>query len=119
MVEAEYRVMTLTACEVTWLSALLKDMGLNNLPPAVLKCDNQAAISIAVNPVMHEQTKHIEIDCHFFQDKIQSGLLTTQFVPLLGQLADILTKPLSDKKHNYIWNKLSTSIPSAIQFDGE
>lgn len=63
--EAEYRAMALTACEITWLSALLKDMGLHNLPPAILKCDNQAAISIAANPVMHERTKHIEIDCHF------------------------------------------------------
>lgn len=117
--EAEYRAMALTACEITWLSALLKDMGLHNLPPAILKCDNQAAISIAANPVMHERTKHIEIDCHFVRDKIQAGSLTTQYVPSHRQLADILTKPLSGKQHNYILNKLSTSTSSAVQLEGE
>lgn len=39
-VEAEYRAMALTACEITWLSTLLKDLGLHNLPPTILKCDN-------------------------------------------------------------------------------
>lgn len=39
-VEAEYRAMALTVCEVTWQHSLLKDMGLKNLPPAVLYCDN-------------------------------------------------------------------------------
>lgn len=34
--KTEYRAMALTTCEVTWLSALLKDLGFKNLPPAVL-----------------------------------------------------------------------------------
>ncbi|XP_021856709.2 uncharacterized mitochondrial protein AtMg00810-like [Spinacia oleracea] len=41
---AEYRAMALTSCEVTWLTYLLKDLGLSSLPPAVLKCDNQVAL---------------------------------------------------------------------------
>ena len=117
--EAEYRAMALTACEITWVSALLKDMGLSNLPPTVLKSDSQAAISIAANPVMHERTKHIEVDCHFIRDHIQSGTLVTQHVPSHAQLADILTKPLTVKQHNYLLSKLGTSAPSAVQLEGE
>lgn len=68
--EAEYCAMALTTYKITWLSALLKDMGLKDLPPAVLKCDNMVAIFIAANPVLHERTKHVEIDCHFIREMI-------------------------------------------------
>ena len=71
--EAEYRAMALTCCEVTWLVALLKDLGIKDLGPVDLKCDNQAAIHIAANPVFHARTKHIEVDCHYVRDQVKSG----------------------------------------------
>lgn len=70
--EAEYHAMALTVCEVSWLHALLKDMGLGNIPPTVLKCDNLAALSIAANPIYHERTKHIKVDCHFIREKLKT-----------------------------------------------
>ena len=45
--EAEYRPMASTCCEIVWLLALLKDLGVSNLTPVTLYCDNQAALHIS------------------------------------------------------------------------
>uniref|UniRef100_A0A803N712 Reverse transcriptase Ty1/copia-type domain-containing protein n=1 Tax=Chenopodium quinoa TaxID=63459 RepID=A0A803N712_CHEQI len=75
--EAEYRAMAMTACEVTWLKSLLKDLGLNCLAPTILKCDNQVALAIVANPVLHERTKHVEMDYHYVRDMVKDGTLIT------------------------------------------
>jgi hypothetical protein len=48
--------------------SLLRDLDLDVSTPIQMHCDNQAAIFIANNPIFHDRTKHIDIDCHFIQD---------------------------------------------------
>ncbi|RVW86785.1 Retrovirus-related Pol polyprotein from transposon TNT 1-94 [Vitis vinifera] len=67
----------------------------------------EVALHIASNPVFHEMTKHIEVDCHFIREKIASGCVATSFVNSNDQLADIFTKSLRGPKIKYICNKLS------------
>ena len=102
--EFEYRAMTQSVYEIMWLHQLLMKVGIETPVPAKLWCDNQATLHIASNPVIHEQTKHIEIDCHFVREKIQLGLISTRYVKT-GE-DDIFTKALSGDRVSYLCNKL-------------
>ena len=104
--EAEYRSMAFTICEVMWLRQLLKDLGLKDLGSTVVKCDNQAALAIAANPVHHERTKHVDIDCHFIRDKAAEGIITPVHVSSKDQLADLFTKVLNTDQHQRLLSKL-------------
>jgi len=104
--EAEYRAMALGICELIWVKQLLIELKFYKPSPMKLICDNQAALHIASNPVFHERTKHIEVDCHFIREKVASGDIVTTFVGSNDQLADVLTKSLRGPRIEFISSKL-------------
>nr|XP_016455079.1 PREDICTED: uncharacterized mitochondrial protein AtMg00810-like [Nicotiana tabacum] len=69
-VEAEYRALRKIVAELTRLIRLLGDLGVYVSQHVPIYYDNQAALSIAMDPVDHEQTKHIELDCYFVGKKL-------------------------------------------------
>nr|GMD47282.1 uncharacterized protein LOC109158084 [Ipomoea batatas] len=93
--EAEYWALATIACELQWITSLLRDMHVNSANPVVVYCDNKSAIAIAENHVFHERTKHIDIDCHTIRQRIIQGLIKLLSVSSLNQVADGFTKPLA------------------------
>ncbi|XP_019255182.1 PREDICTED: uncharacterized protein LOC109233775 [Nicotiana attenuata] len=116
--EAKYRLMRRVTVEITWLVRLLGDLTVQPTLPVLIHSDSQAAIHIARNPIFHERTKHVDLDCHFVRQQFLFGLISLSFVPSDCQLADLFTKPLSQGSHRHILSKLGVhSLPSILRGD--
>lgn len=95
--EDEYRALGSAACEHQWLFYLLFDLHVACHHDPFLFRDNQSAMHTPTNPVFHERTKHLEIDCYFVREKIQAGIMRLLPVPSHAQVADFFTKALPPK----------------------
>ena len=91
--EVEYKALSTGAKEAIWFRRLLEDLQLP-CPAVPLFCDNQAALKIAANPVMHTKTRHIRVQQHTVRQALKDGEVEVHFVPSALQVADVLTKAL-------------------------
>ena len=104
--KAEYRAMANVTSVFIWIKSFLVSLWVFLDKPMKLYCDNQETLHIAKNSFFHEQTKHIEIDCHFFRERLLSRDLETTYVPSKYQTADIFTKPLKKQQFQVLKGKL-------------
>ncbi|KAL0286578.1 UNVERIFIED_CONTAM: hypothetical protein Sangu_2727300 [Sesamum angustifolium] len=81
LVEAIYRSMGSTVCELLWISYILGEFDVFVLSPIRFHCDNKATIHFTENPVFHERTKHLDIDCHLVCDHFKRGFILPHHVP--------------------------------------
>ncbi|GJR51337.1 retrovirus-related pol polyprotein from transposon TNT 1-94 [Tanacetum coccineum] len=98
--EAEYVALSASCAQVMWMRTQLKDYGFdyNKIP---LYCDSQSAIAISCNPVQHSRAKHINDRYHFIKEQVERGIIELYFVRTEYQLADMITKALSQDRFEY------------------
>ena len=90
--EAEYMALSDAAKEAMHLRALMLSLGLEVPGKTVIYEDNQAAIKIAENPVLHDRTKHIDIRYHFVRELVESLKIDVVYCSTLDMIADLMTK---------------------------
>lgn len=66
--------------------------------PKILE-DNQAAKKLAENPKFHKKSKHISLQYHFTREAIARNKIALFYIPTQEQLADFLTKNVSNPLH--------------------
>ncbi|GJX00615.1 gag/pol polyprotein [Tanacetum coccineum] len=104
--EAEYKALVDTIAELTWLQALLYELGIRSSSTPILWCDNLGATYMSANPIFRACTKHVEIDYHFVQEKVAQGHLRVQHISTHDQIADIFTKRLPTPRFLFLRSKL-------------
>lgn len=108
--EAEYRAMATATAELTWITFLLRDIGLQLHQAPQLFCDNISALHMTINTRFHARTKHIELNYHFVREKVVLGTLITRLFPSKDQITDIFTKPLPKASFQLLRCKLGVQL---------
>ena len=56
--------------------------------------DNQPALALTKNSVLHDRSKHIDVKFHFLRDCVDGRQIIIEIIETGRQLADVLTKSL-------------------------
>ena len=88
----EYRVLSNVITQIIWIQSLLRELQIQCLSFPNVYCDNISVIHLAVNPILHARTKHVEIDHHFVRARVVTCELRVHHVSSKKQFVDPLTK---------------------------
>ncbi|GJZ89024.1 ribonuclease H-like domain-containing protein, partial [Tanacetum coccineum] len=92
--EAEYHGVANAVAKTSCIRNLLRELHTLLFTATLVYCDNVSVVYMSANPVQHQRTKHIEIDIHFFRDKVAAGHVRVLHVLSRFQYTDIFTKGL-------------------------
>ncbi|KAK8596896.1 hypothetical protein V6N12_065375 [Hibiscus sabdariffa] len=100
--EAEYIAASEAAKEAVWIKKFITELGvIPSISDAVdLYCDNNGAIAQAKEPRSHQRSKHILRRFHLIREIIDRGDVDICKVNTDDNIADPLTKPLAQQKHD-------------------
>eukprot|EP00253_Pinus_taeda_P025436 PITA_25436 len=98
LAESEYRGAIEARKEAMWLHQTLSEFGFQQQHPTKLWCDNKSAIQLCKDPVQHQHSECIELYMNFTRKLIHHHVLAVQYCLTDDQVADILTKALTEAK---------------------
>ena len=80
------------------MQTFLTEIGTKLQGPITINCDNQGAIALTKDNKYHPHTKHIDIMYHFICKSIADDKVLVDYIPMVENTADVLTKPLAKTK---------------------
>ncbi|KAL0282949.1 UNVERIFIED_CONTAM: Retrovirus-related Pol polyprotein from transposon TNT 1-94 [Sesamum radiatum] len=107
--EAEYIAASEAAKEAVWMKNYIQELGVvpSIAEPVVIFCDNNGAIAQAKEPRSHHRSKHILRRYHLLREMVGRGDVRMDRVTSAENMADPLTKPVSQIAHAQHLGKMS------------
>ena len=103
--EAELVAGSIASAEGVWLIRLGRDFR-HDFTPIPLFTDNQSFIAFTKGDANNTRTKHVDTHYHYTREQVNAGVINLDYIPTANNPADILTKPLSPRKHANLLNTL-------------
>jgi KUP system potassium uptake protein len=104
---------------------ILEELGFSLPAATTLMEDNKSTIAIALNPVNHQRTKHIDTRVHQIRHHVKHLDVDIVYCPTEDMIADIFTKALPGAQHIKLTGMLGligladlqgrSSIPQAMK----
>ncbi|CAA0811089.1 cysteine-rich RLK (RECEPTOR-like protein kinase) 8, partial [Striga hermonthica] len=115
--EAEYIAASDAAKEVVWIRNFIQGLGVvpSVVDPIMIYCDNNGAIAQAKEPRSHQRSKHIMRRYHLIREIIGRGDVVMERVDSAENIADPLTKPLSQKRRDRCPPPSTCSSPQPVR----
>jgi hypothetical protein len=99
--EVEYIAVSEAAKEGVWIKKFIAELGVVPSASRLLKlyCDNNGAITQAKEPRSHQKSKHVLRRYHLIREIVERDDVKVCKIDTEANIADPLTKPLSQAKH--------------------
>ncbi len=111
---AEYIAAYHAAAECIWARNFLSELGLLDLGPTTLHCDNEAAIKLSKFHMVTPRSKHFDTKFHYLREQVATHTIDLIHCSGAENIADIWTKPLGSKKFSFFRTKIGV-LPSTSQ----
>jgi hypothetical protein len=76
-------------CQAVWLRCLMEEVLGKKMVASRIKLDNQSAIALGKNLVLHDRIKHVKTKYHFIRECVKLGETSLEFLGTHDQLTDL------------------------------
>jgi hypothetical protein len=98
--EAEVIATTEAIKEAIWLQGLMKELNVITSCASIF-VDNQSAIYLCKDPILHDRSKHIDVKLHYIREILASGIVKLVKIATKFNPSDFGTKIVTAKKHSF------------------
>ena len=109
--EAEYMASCHAIKEAMWLCSFLKLIGFEQKKATLIHCDNNSSNSLCKDPTFHKRTKHIDIQYHYIQERVNANDISFTHIPGGKNLVGALTKLLQHPHFEFLHSRLGIHLP--------